>query len=127
MLNKIHFILKKNKKRGLRFKRKIGIRQTIFGTNTRPRVTVFKSSKHIYVQAIDDEIGETLTYSNTLEKSLDKNKLEKKDLAKKIGKILAERLQKKGISQVVFDRNGFLYTGRIAAVAEGLREVGLKV
>ncbi len=104
------------------------IRKKVTGTAERPRLAVFRSNKGIYAQAINDEAGHTITSASTLEK-------EYKDLgkaggnieaAKAVGAFVARRLLEKGVSRVVFDRGGFLYHGRIRALAEAAREAGLK-
>ena len=102
------------------------IRKKISGTATKPRLAVFRSSKHIYVQAIDDLEGKTLAASSTiaLQKSL-KSSTGNKDSAKDVGKDLAEKLKKISVENVYFDRGGNLYHGRVQALAEGAREAGL--
>lgn len=105
------------------------IRKKIQGTADRPRIAVFRSLKNISLQAIDDTKGHTIASISTLEKDLreslkSKNKTE---TAREIGKNFAERLKSKKISSVVYDRGGFRYHGRVQAVAEGLREAGIKV
>jgi large subunit ribosomal protein L18 len=118
-----------NDKRLARFKRKVRIRQRIRGTAERPRLSIFRSAKHISAQIIDDTAGKTLTAVSSLEKDIrgQRASFENKTAqATFIGKMIAERAQEKGIKQVVFDRNGFLYHGRIKAVSEGAREAGLK-
>jgi len=110
---------------------KLRIRKRVHGTEQRPRLTVFRSVSHIYAQAVDDMTGRTLVSASTVEPSV-KAALPGKARggniagAKHLGKTIAERLAGKGIKQVVFDRNGFLYHGRIKAVAEGAREGGLE-
>ncbi|HEY6881082.1 MAG TPA: 50S ribosomal protein L18 [Polyangiales bacterium] len=110
-----------------RLRRKRRIRKKVNGSAERPRVSVFRSSKHIYVQAIDDSKGVTLatvsTLSTDLKSSLDGTK---SDDAKAVGTQLAKVLKDKGIESIVFDRNGYLYHGRVKALAEGAREAGLK-
>ena len=120
---------KKNPKEATRVKRKIGIRKRMSGDASAPRLTVFRSARHIYVQLIDDAKGTTLVQACTLDKALrDAIKGKKKaDAAKEVGKVVAKRAKEKGITVAVFDRNGFRYHGRIAAVADGAREAGLKV
>jgi large subunit ribosomal protein L18 len=110
-----------------RLRRKRRIRKKVNGSAERPRVSVFRSSKHIYVQAIDDSKGETLATVSTLSTDL-KSSLEgtKSDDAKAVGTALAKVLKDKGIESIVFDRNGYLYHGRVKALAEGAREAGLK-
>lgn len=120
---------KKNHKEATRVKRKIGIRKRMSGDATAPRLSVFRSARHIYAQLIDDAKGTTLVQACTVEKTLrDALKGKKKaEAAKEIGKAVAERAKAKGITTAVFDRNGFRYHGRIAAVADGAREAGLAV
>lgn len=113
-------------KRRLRVKRRI--RNKISGTPERPRLSVFRSNKHIYAQIIDDEAGHTLVSASTRSKELagqleGKTKVEQAML---VGKLLAEKALKANISQVVFDRNGYKYHGRVKALADGAREGGLK-
>ncbi|RJP24519.1 MAG: 50S ribosomal protein L18 [Candidatus Omnitrophota bacterium] len=113
-----------------REKRHIRIRKKIVGTQERPRLCVFKSNKHIYAQAIDDLRGHTIAAASSLLNELPEIKEEelsgKKKVAKAVGKLIAQRLSEKGIEKVVFDRGGFLYHGRIAALADGARDGGLK-
>jgi large subunit ribosomal protein L18 len=111
-----------------RERRKLRIRKKISGTAERPRVTVFRSLKHIYAQAIDDVTGKTLAHTSTLAGDVKSAIAEsdKTDAAKKVGAALAKALLAQGVSQVVFDRNGYLYHGRVSALAEGAREAGLK-
>jgi large subunit ribosomal protein L18 len=120
---------RKNPKEATRVKRKLGIRKRIAGDAARPRLTVFRSATHIYAQLIDDNAGKTLAAASTLDKSIrDGLKGKKKaDAAKEVGKAIAERAKKAGIAAVVFDRNGYRYHGRIAAVADGAREGGLNL
>ena len=105
-----------------RLKKKIRIRKVVSGTQDRPRLCVFRSAKHIYVQVIDDNTQNTLLAVSS--KSLD-SKGTGKDVAKEVGAKAAAEALKKGIKQVVFDRNGFIYHGRIQSLAEGAREAGL--
>lgn len=111
-----------------RLKRKIRIRKKIQGTAERPRLCVFRSAKHIYAQVIDDRAGRTLVSASTVEKDIrDGEKPEcKVDAAKSVGTKLAEKALAAGIKEVVFDRNGFIYHGRVKAVADGAREAGLE-
>jgi large subunit ribosomal protein L18 len=108
-------------------KRKLRIRKRIKGTKERPRVSVYRSLKHIYAQAIDDEVGHTLASCSTLCKDIrDKIKNKKKiEQSEIVGRHLAEKLLSLGIKSIVFDRNGRKYAGRIAALAKGLREGGI--
>lgn len=111
-----------------RLHRKERIRKKIAGTPERPRLTVYKSLKHIVAQVVDDSTGRTLAFASSLSKEL-KGKLDegdKKEAAKKVGMLLAEKCKAAQIDKVVFDRNGFPYHGRIAAIADGAREGGLQ-
>lgn len=113
-----------------RLKRKQRIRRKISGTAERPRLTVYKSLKHIYAQAVDDVTGRTLVSASDLDKEvreqLKAEKGNKSDVARKVGAALARKCLAANIEKVVFDRNGFPYQGRIEAVASGAREAGLK-
>lgn len=110
-----------------RLKRKKRIRKKINGTPQRPRLSVFRSAKHTYVQIIDDAAGTTITAASTVEKNVkDASKSGNKVAAANfVGKLIGERALGKGIKEIVFDRNGFLYHGRVKAVSEGAREAGL--
>ncbi len=111
-----------------REKRKARIRRKITGTSDRPRLTVYKSLKHMYAQLVDDVAGKTLASVSTNSKAL-KNEVaedDKTSAAKKVGAAIAAAAKAKGIEAVVFDRNGFDYHGRIEAVAAAAREAGLK-
>jgi large subunit ribosomal protein L18 len=110
-----------------RARRKRRIRKKVSGSGDRPRVSVFRSAKHIYAQAIDDSLGATLATVSTLSEGV-KGSIEgnKTDEAKAVGAALAKVLKDKGIEQIIFDRNGYLYHGRVKALAEGAREAGLK-
>ncbi|MGA8180135.1 MAG: 50S ribosomal protein L18 [Desulfobacterales bacterium] len=116
-----------NLKTKARLKRKKRIRKHLAGTQGRPRLSVFRSSKHIYAQVIDDTHGQTLVAASSLDKIVkEQPKFENKvAVASFVGKLLGERAAQKGISRVVFDRNGFLYHGRVKAVSNGAREAGL--
>ena len=111
-----------------RISRKIRVRKKIFGISSRPRLSVFRSLKHIYAQIIDDTKGITLASSSSLDVDLKStlNDKDKSEVSNVVGKALAEKASKDGISQVVFDRSGFKYHGRVKALAEGAREGGLK-
>jgi large subunit ribosomal protein L18 len=111
-----------------RLLRKARIRKTISGTPERPRLSVFRSLKHIYAQVIDDEAGKTLAHVSTLSPDVKAAvaELDKKSAAKKVGELVAKQCLEKNIKAVVFDRNGLVYHGRIAAVADGAREAGLQ-
>ena len=110
---------------------KYRIRKRVRGTEARPRLTVFRSVAHIYVQVVDDSAGTTLAAASSVEPAL-KGSLPKEATggnvagARVIGRTIAERLLEKGVKQVVFDRNGFLYHGRVKAVADAAREAGLE-
>ncbi len=117
-----------NPKEAARVKRRQRIRRKISGSEARPRLSVFRSARHIYAQIIDDGKGQTLVAASTLSGEL-KDKLsglKKADAAKEVGRLLASKAKEKGISQVVFDRNGFIYHGRVKAVADSCRENGLE-
>ena len=120
---------KHNPKEAARMKRKVKVRKNLEGFADKPRLTVFKSARHVYAQLIDDQAQKTLAQASTLDKALrDATKGKKKtDAAKEIGKAVAARAKSKGITKVVFDRNGYRYHGRIAAVADGAREGGLEL
>ena len=111
--------------RSQRIKRHKRVRAKIAGTPERPRLNVFRSAANIYAQIIDDVNGVTLVSANTLEKGFE-GATGNAEAAKKVGLILAERAKEKGIEEVVFDRGGYVYHGRVAALAEGAREGGLK-
>jgi large subunit ribosomal protein L18 len=104
---------------------KASIRKKVDGTSERPRMSVFRSNKEIYVQFIDDETGKTLASTSSSDKEMKKDG-SKVDLASAVGKKAAEVALSAGIEQVIFDRNGYLYHGRVKALAEGAREGGLK-
>jgi large subunit ribosomal protein L18 len=111
-----------------RERRKLRIRRKISGSPERPRLTVFRSSKHIYAQVVDDQAGSTIAHASTLTRDVRTTIEEatKSDAAKKVGAAIAKLLLSKGIDKVVFDRNGYLYHGRIRALADAAREAGLK-
>jgi large subunit ribosomal protein L18 len=112
----------------IRIKRKKRVRGKIFGTEERPRLSVFRSAKQIYVQAIADDVGRTLTEASTLSKELKDTLggMKKAEAAKEVGKLVSKKLQAMGIEQIVFDRGRYLYHGRVKALAEAARESGLK-
>ena len=112
-------------KNAMRLKRHVRVRGKISGTPECPRLNVFRSNANIYAQIIDDVNGVTLVSANTLEKDFE-GATGNTEAAKKVGAILAERAKAKGIEQVVFDRGGYIFHGRVAALAEGAREGGLK-
>ncbi|MFO7990264.1 MAG: 50S ribosomal protein L18 [Thermodesulfobacteriota bacterium] len=111
-----------------RLKRKKRIRKRIYGALDRPRLSVFRSSSHIYAQIIDDTKGETLVSASTLDKEYKQHPVtgKKQEIAKAVGVLLGKKALDKGIKKVVLDRNGFLYHGRIKALSDGAREAGLE-
>jgi len=117
----------KNQRETARQNRKSRIRKRIFGTEQRPRLSVFRSAKHIYAQLVIDSTGSTILAASTLSPDLraEIGDLDKSDAAKKVGQWIGKKALEKNIQQVVFDRNGFLYHGRIKALADGARESGL--
>ena len=117
-------MVSKVNKNAMRLKRHVRVRGKISGTPECPRLNVFRSNANIYAQIIDDVNGVTLVSANTLEKDFE-GATGNVEAAKKVGTILAERAKAKGIEQVVFDRGGYIYHGRVAALAEGAREAGL--
>ena len=121
-------MLKKPDKNALRVQRHARVRKKVSGTEQRPRLCVYRSLKHIYVQVIDDVRGVTLFSASTMDKQLapQVKDMKKVSAAKLIGKTAAERALAGGITKVVFDRGGYLYTGRVAEVAAGAREAGLE-
>jgi len=116
----------KSKKDFRRFRIKKRIRKIVSGTPDRPRMTVFRSCKAIYVQLIDDQAGKTLVAASSLEKELNGQKGTKTEIAKVVGKRIAEKALQSGVDKVVFDRNGYLYHGRVKSLADAAREGGLK-
>jgi large subunit ribosomal protein L18 len=117
-----------NPKKRARLTRKKRIRKNLVGTPERPRLSVFRSAKHIYAQVIDDTQGQTLVTASSMDKSVKEQPVFENKIAVAgfVGKLLGERAIKKGLRQVVFDRNGFLYHGRVKAVSESAREAGLE-
>ena len=112
----------------LREKRKFRIRKRISGTAARPRLTVYRSNRHFTIQAIDDVAGKTLVSVNTVEKTIAATiKANNKKAAVEIAAIFAERAKEKGITTLVFDRNGYVYHGRVKQIAESLRENGIQI
>ena len=118
-------MVKKFDKNAQRMKRHTRVRGKISGTPERPRLSVFRSNANIYAQIIDDVNGVTLASASTLDKEFD-GAAGNVEAAKKVGKAVAERAKEKGIDTVVFDRSGYIYHGRVAALAEGAREGGLE-
>ena len=121
-------MIKKIDKNQERLRRHTRVRKKISGTAETPRLSVYRSLNHIYVQVIDDVKGVTLCSASTMEKEVkgEIKDMTKTDAAKLVGKKAAERALAKGIKDIVFDRGGYLYTGRVQAVADGAREAGLK-
>ncbi|NMB28125.1 MAG: 50S ribosomal protein L18 [Tissierellia bacterium] len=121
-------MLKKIKRNELRKNRHERVRQKVYGTPERPRLNVYRSNNHIYAQIIDDTVGQTLVSASTLDKEL-KEKLSSthdKEAAKLVGELVGKRALDRDIVEVVFDRGGYIYHGRIKELAEGAREAGLK-
>ncbi len=118
----------KSDKNADRQKRHQRVRNKVAGTAERPRLNVYRSLNHIYAQVIDDVAGHTMASASTAEKDLQAqvNELTKKDAAKFVGKLVAQRALEKGIKAVVFDRGGYVYTGRVSSLADGAREAGLE-
>ena len=117
-------MIKRPDTRGQRIKRHARVRGKISGTAERPRLSVFRSEKNIYAQIIDDVAGNTLVAASSVEKDFGPGS--NKEAARKVGKLIAERALAKGIEEVVFDRGGYIYHGRVLELAEGAREGGLK-
>ena len=118
-------MVKKQNSKEARKKIRARIRAKISGTAARPRLAVFRSANHIYAQLIDDTAGVTLAAASSLEKGFEGSG-GNKEAARRVGKLIAERAQEKGISNVVFDRGGYIFHGRVQELAEGAREGGLK-
>lgn len=121
-------MIKKINKNELRLRKHLRVRKKIAGTNERPRLNVFRSNKNMYAQIIDDAKGITLVSASTLDKDL-RDQIEKgggKAAAKMVGEAIAKRALAAGIEDVVFDRGGYIYTGRVKELADGAREAGLK-
>ena len=111
-----------------RERRKLRIRRRMSGTKEQPRLTVFRSARHIYAQVVDDSAGSTLAHASTLSRDVrgDLGEANKTEAAKRVGAAIAKLLLAKGIQRVVFDRNGYLYHGRVRALADAARKGGLK-
>ncbi len=121
-------MVSKESRQKVRVKKHMKIRNRFSGTAERPRLAVFRSNNHMYAQIIDDTVGNTLVAASTLEKDV-KAELEKTnnvDAAAYLGTVIAKRAIEKGIKEVVFDRGGFIYQGKIAALADAAREAGLE-
>lgn len=121
-------MFKKRDRNEVRVIRHERVRKKISGTPARPRLSVYRSLNHIYAQIIDDTVGRTLVAASTVEKEIaaSLSELDKKGASKLVGKTVAERAIAKGIKEVVFDRGGYIYTGRVAELAAGAREGGLE-
>lgn len=121
-------MIKKEERNFLRKRRAKRKKDIIFGKNSRPRLNVFKSLKHIYAQIIDDENAKTIISCSTLNKEIREQtrKITKTESAKLVGKLIAKMAKEKGIERVVFDRGGYLYHGRVKALADEARSSGLK-
>lgn len=109
-----------------RKRRKKHVRKIVEGTPERPRLSVYKSSKHLYIQVIDDQSGKTLAYVNNLEKD-NRSIPSNVEGAAKLGELIGKRLKEKKITNVVFDRNGYLYHGKVKAIADGARKSGISI
>ena len=121
-------MIKKESRSKVRAKKHLRIRNRFSGTPERPRLAVFRSNNHMYAQIIDDTVGKTLVAASTVEKAV-KSELEKTndvDAAAYVGKVIAEKALEKGIKTVVFDRGGFIYQGKVKALADAAREAGLE-
>ena len=118
-------MIKKEVRNDLRVRRHIRVRTKISGTSECPRLCVFRSNKGIYAQIIDDTTGKTLVQASTLDKEI-KTKASNIEAAKEVGELVAKRAVKAGIENVVFDRGGYIYHGKVKALAEAAREAGLK-
>ena len=116
-----------NNKREARIRRHRRVRKKIRGTPERPRLSVFRSARHVYAQVIDDVHGQTLATASTTESALSSAGGGTVDAAKAVGKLVGERAKAAGISSVVFDRGGFKFHGRVAGLAAGAREAGLEL
>ncbi|KIL52356.1 50S ribosomal protein L18 [Jeotgalibacillus soli] len=119
-------MITKADKNAVRKKRHARVRSRITGTESRPRLNVFRSNKHIYAQLIDDVAGKTLASASTSDKELGLEASSNVAAASKVGELLAKRAVEKGLKSVVFDRGGYLYHGRVKALAEAARENGLE-
>lgn len=116
----------KDKKKYRRLRIKQRIRKSLSGSPEKPRLTVFRSNKEIYAQVINDLDSKTLVSASSLSSDFEKEKMNKVEQAKRVGKLIAKKAKEAGIETVVFDRNGYLYHGRVKTLAEAAREEGLK-
>ena len=121
-------MIKKESRQKARVKKHLRIRKRFSGTAERPRLSVFRSNKHIYAQLIDDEAGNTLASASTLDKNIGSSLDNTDDVeaATAVGKAIAQKALDKGIKTVVFDRGGYIYQGKVAALADAAREAGLE-
>lgn len=119
-------MFKKDNRQKARVKRHLRVRNKVSGTTERPRLAVYRSEKNIYAQVIDDNNAVTLVSASSLDKDFQGKVGSNKEAAKLVGKMIAERAVEKGIKEVVFDRGGYVYHGRIKELADGAREAGLK-
>jgi len=121
-------LFKRQDRNVARKKRHLRVRKKVYGTAARPRLNVFRSLKHIYAQIIDDDRGITLVAASSLDPSIREGNgsCGNKETARKVGLLLGKKAMEKGIKQVVFDRGGYLYHGRVKELAEGAREAGLE-
>ncbi|QGQ44008.1 50S ribosomal protein L18 [Metabacillus sediminilitoris] len=119
-------MITKADKNAVRKKRHARVRSKLVGTTTRPRLNVYRSNQHIYAQVIDDANSVTLVSASTLDKDLTLDSNSNVEAAQKVGELVAKRAIEKGVKTVVFDRGGYLYHGRIKALAEAAREAGLE-
>lgn len=121
-------MVSKQSRKDVRVKKHMRIRNRFSGTAERPRLAVFRSNNHMYAQIIDDTVGNTLVSASTVEKviSSELEKTNNVEAAAYLGTVIAKRAQEKGIKTVVFDRGGFIYQGKVAALAEAAREAGLE-
>jgi len=121
-------MVSKESRQKVRVKKHMKIRNRFSGTAERPRLAVFRSNNHMYAQIIDDTVGNTLVAASTLEKEIkaELDKTNNVDAAAYLGTVIAKRAMEKGIKEVVFDRGGFIYQGKIAALADAAREAGLE-
>ncbi len=119
-------MINKENKNAIRAKRHLRVRKNINGTAECPRMNVYRSTAHIYVQIINDVEGKTLVSSSTVAKDLDVKGMSKQKAAEAVGAAVAKKAMAAGIENVVFDRGGYLYTGRVKALADGARAAGLK-
>lgn len=116
----------KGDKNKSRKKRHLRIRKRVIGSAVRPRLNIFRSSKHIYAQLIDDVTGTTIASASSLDKELDLKSGANIEAAAAVGSLIAKKAQEKGLADVIFDRGGYLYHGRVKALAEAAREAGLQ-